>query len=142
MFCKNCGSNISDDAVFCPNCGTQVGEGQSQPQAAPVAENKPNNNTAKPQTSNAVGLVGFILSMVSVLFWIIGLIASSGLLFIVSLMLGIGAIVCSAIGMNTASKQNAPFRGLSISGLVVGIVVVAISIILFIIGLAALSVMF
>ncbi|MDE6617673.1 MAG: zinc-ribbon domain-containing protein [Clostridiales bacterium] len=141
MFCKNCGSNISDDAVFCPNCGTQVGEGQSQPQAAPVAENKPNNNTAKPQTSNAVGLVGFILSMVSVLFWIIGLIAS-GILFIVSLMLGIGAIVCSAIGMNTASKQNAPYRGLSIGGLVVGIVVVAISVILFIIGLAALSVMF
>ncbi|MDE7164908.1 MAG: zinc-ribbon domain-containing protein [Clostridiales bacterium] len=26
MFCKNCGSNISDDSVICPNCGIQVGE--------------------------------------------------------------------------------------------------------------------
>ena len=79
--------------------------------------------------------------MVSVLFWIIGLAASS-ILFIVSLMLGISAIVCSAIGMKNSSKNNAQYRGLSIGGLVVGIVVVAISVILFIIGLAALSAIF
>lgn len=136
MFCKNCGSNISDDTAFCPNCGTP----QSSEFKAPVAD-KPNDNAAKTQPSNAVGLVGFILAMVSVVFWIIGLAASS-IIFIVSLMLGIASIVCSAIGMSNASKNNAQFRGLSISGLVVGIVVVAISLILFIIGLAALSVMF
>ncbi|MDE5563044.1 MAG: zinc-ribbon domain-containing protein [Clostridiales bacterium] len=134
MFCKNCGSNISDEAVFCPHCGAQAGEAKGEP-------NKQTDNAAKPQTSNVVGLVGFILAMVSVLFWIIGLLASS-ILFIVSLMLGISAIVCSAIGMKSSAKSNGQYRGLSIGGLVVGIVVVAISVILFIIGLAALSAMF
>lgn len=26
MFCKNCGSEIADNAVVCPNCGVQVGQ--------------------------------------------------------------------------------------------------------------------
>ena len=135
MFCKNCGSNISDEAVFCPNCGAQAGEVK-----APV-EDSPSDNGVKKQSSNVVGLVGFILAMVSVLFWIIGLLASS-ILFLVSLMLGIAAIVCSAIGMKNSAESSGRYRGLSIGGLVVGIVVVAISVILFIIGLAALSAIF
>ncbi len=24
MFCKKCGKNIKDSAVFCPHCGTQM----------------------------------------------------------------------------------------------------------------------
>lgn len=27
MFCKNCGSEIADDAVFCPKCGASAKEG-------------------------------------------------------------------------------------------------------------------
>ena len=26
MFCKNCGSEIANDAVVCPHCGVQVGQ--------------------------------------------------------------------------------------------------------------------
>ena len=30
MFCKNCGTEMSDDARFCPNCGTdKLGENTS-----------------------------------------------------------------------------------------------------------------
>ena len=32
MFCRNCGSNIPDNAPFCPNCGTATGAGQQQQQ--------------------------------------------------------------------------------------------------------------
>ena len=135
MFCKNCGCNISDDTAFCPHCGAQAGEDK-----ASIAS-KPDDSSANTQSSNAVGLVGFILAMVSIVFWLIGLLASS-ILFIVSLMLGIAAIACSAVGMKNSSKCNGQHRGLSVGGLVVGIVVVAISVILFIIGLAALSAIF
>lgn len=32
MFCKNCGTQIADNAVACPNCGTQVGVNQGASQ--------------------------------------------------------------------------------------------------------------
>lgn len=47
MFCRNCGSQIDDSAVFCPHCG--------------VATNNYNAAPAKSQT-NAIAIVGFILS--------------------------------------------------------------------------------
>lgn len=37
MFCKNCGSTISDQTAFCPNCGTKVQETAQQPR--PVQQN-------------------------------------------------------------------------------------------------------
>ena len=45
MFCKNCGSNIDDNAVVCPRCGVQVGE-------------------VKPKTEegNTIAIAGFVLA--------------------------------------------------------------------------------
>ena len=43
MFCKNCGTEMSDDARFCPNCGTdKLGENTS-----PNNKRKENDNTVK-----------------------------------------------------------------------------------------------
>lgn len=134
MYCKNCGNSISDDAVVCPNCGVQVGE-------LKPSGNVGTNESASPKASNAVGLVGFILAMVGVVFWLIGF-AATAFIFIVAILLCIAAIVCSALGMKNAKRNNAQFKGLSIAGLVVGIVVVSISFIQFIIALAVLSVIF
>ena len=56
MFCKNCGTQIADNAAFCANCGTAVtNEAPVQPQApvytqapqAPVAPAQPNPMFAK-----------------------------------------------------------------------------------------------
>lgn len=134
MYCKNCGNSISDDAVVCPNCGVQVGE-------LKPSSNAKVNGTESPKASNTVGLVGFILAMVGVVFWLIGVVATR-FIFIVSIFLSIAAIVCSALGMKNAKQNNAQHRGLSIAGLVVGIVVVSISVIQFIIALAVLSAIF
>ena len=41
MFCKNCGTELKDDAIFCPNCGTKVNGDAS-------AESKPAPAPAKP----------------------------------------------------------------------------------------------
>lgn len=35
MFCKNCGTQLADDAAFCSGCGTKV---ESQPAPQPVYE--------------------------------------------------------------------------------------------------------
>lgn len=58
MFCKNCGSQISDNAVVCPNCGVQVGKVSTE-----------NYEDKK----NTIAIVGFVLSF---FFAIAGLVCS------------------------------------------------------------------
>ena len=36
MFCKNCGTQMSENQKFCPKCGTQNESAKSAPQAAPA----------------------------------------------------------------------------------------------------------
>ena len=50
MFCKNCGKEISDNAVVCPNCG--VATDNMEKTSAPVHAQ-----------DNTMALVGFILSL-------------------------------------------------------------------------------
>lgn len=40
MFCKNCGTEINDQAAFCPSCGAKVGD-QPQAQAQPQGQQPP-----------------------------------------------------------------------------------------------------
>lgn len=47
MFCKNCGSQLADDAVFCGNCGTKV-EAQAAPQPAYTAPQQPAYTAPQP----------------------------------------------------------------------------------------------
>lgn len=132
MYCKNCGNNISDNAVVCPNCGVQVGE--LKPSAA-------EQTASAPQKGNAVGLIGFILSVVGAVFWVISLIptvASTALMWI-AICLDIAGIVCSAIGRKKAKKENARFGGLSLAGLAVGIVFISLTVFFLILGVAMLA---
>lgn len=36
MFCRNCGFQVEDGAVFCPKCGTQIATPQNAPQPNPT----------------------------------------------------------------------------------------------------------
>ena len=36
MFCKNCGEQITDGALFCTNCGASVAEPPVQPAQQPL----------------------------------------------------------------------------------------------------------
>lgn len=40
MFCKNCGTEMDEQAAFCPSCGAKVG-GQPQAQAQPQGQQPP-----------------------------------------------------------------------------------------------------
>lgn len=64
MFCKNCGSQINDEAVVCPHCGVAT----EKMAAAANAQSA----TAGGET-NVLAIVGFILSFFSL---IIGLVCS------------------------------------------------------------------
>lgn len=50
MYCRNCGKEVNDKAVFCPYCGTTLQTLDEASRAS--AQNDP----------NLVGIVGFILS--------------------------------------------------------------------------------
>ena len=52
MFCKNCGTEIIDNAVICPHCGVQV---------ANIGAAANISNACK-DTSNPIAIVGFVLS--------------------------------------------------------------------------------
>ncbi|MCM1546436.1 MAG: zinc-ribbon domain-containing protein [Clostridiales bacterium] len=60
MYCKNCGREISDNAVVCPHCGVQV---------------KPMGGSSQSGTQgeNTIAIVGFVFSF---LFALVGLICS------------------------------------------------------------------
>lgn len=73
-FCKNCGTNLPDEATFCPSCGTAV-EGApapqaEQPQATPnvepvqyqeaVADNTQGFDAADVQNNKVMGVLSYI----------------------------------------------------------------------------------
>lgn len=70
MFCKNCGSAISDTAVFCPSCGKSVAPSQ------PVAPSPTEEHTAAPAEYDArkylvravAGVAAIILAIVAIIF--------------------------------------------------------------------------
>lgn len=130
MYCRNCGNQVDDNALVCPKCGVQVGvinaderQGGQDPDAA------------KPR-GNAVGLVGFILSMVGVLFWMIGYYAGYGF----ALSLEIAALACSTVGWNKSRKGDVPFRRLSLAGFIVSLIFVTLSIVMLVVYISYWSV--
>ena len=95
MFCKTCGSEINDNAVICPKCGCQTKD-IVEPQTQIVQKSK----------INVLCLVGFILSLVSLIIALAGIIAIAGL-------------VLSIIGIVQANKNDERLKGLGIAGIVV-----------------------
>lgn len=66
MFCKNCGTQLPDNATFCSKCGTKLGEGQQmgvRPQSQQKAGGKAANALRKRKVliGLGVGVVGVIL---------------------------------------------------------------------------------
>ncbi len=112
MFCKICGKEINDQAVICPHCGCQVKETAIE-----------NTDVKK---VNVLCIIGFVLSLVSLLISLVGIVAIAGL-------------VLSIIGVNQASKNNQKLKGLGIAGICVSAGSLLYTIIVVIIGAALLG---
>ncbi|MBR5192322.1 MAG: DUF4190 domain-containing protein [Clostridia bacterium] len=97
MFCKVCGKEINDQAVICPNCGCAV---SNSPTQQPTEEKK--------QKVNILAIVGFVLSLASLLLALWGTVAIAGL-------------VCSIIGLVQIKNSEQGGRGLAIAGICVSV---------------------
>ena len=113
MFCKNCGTELIDEAKECQNCGTAVEEIKTNT----ASEN--NTPDAITQKKNFCGkaIAGFVLSLVGVL--------------VLALPCGIIGLVFSALGMSDVKRKSLRGNGLAIAGLVISIVDIVFGIVNF-----------
>ncbi len=95
MYCKKCGTKISDDSIYCFNCGCKVVETISDDDlriesVVPIDEHdKMWKNFAK--LSQIFGIVGFALCWTP---------------FFIGLILGLPAIVFGALGRKAGDKLS------------------------------------
>ena len=105
-FCSKCGQEVHDQAVVCVHCGCPI-EGAAQPVAAVAdAEKK----------FSAMGIVGFILSLVSLFVGLYGTVALAGIIF-------------SAIGIKQCGTGAFKGKGMAIAGLVISIISLVLTLI-------------
>ena len=105
MFCKNCGSQLNDDAVFCSNCGAKVNEST----VVPTTETQNMGTTKKSDGLGVTAKVFMILSCIALGFYIIPLAWTIPMTVIASNKmkrgepLGVGFKVCILLFVNTLS---------------------------------------
>lgn len=100
-FCSNCGNSVRDDMTFCPNCGASVQGG------APVNYNQ-GYNAPTASWTNGYAIAGFILAFFFALL---------GLIF-------------SIIGLNKANEHNGSGKGLSIAGIIIATLNMALAVLI------------
>lgn len=116
MFCRNCGTQLKDDAMFCHNCGTAV-NGHTpppvQPQQYQAPYQAPYQSPANSQIDNTIAIVGFVFSF----------------------LIAIVGLICSIVGYNNA-KRGAQYGGLALAGIIISIVSMGLALIITCIVLA------
>ena len=110
MFCKNCGKEISDNAVICTNCGTPT-DNMAQATSSATAN----------QTKNANGfaIAGLVLGLVGFI--------GGNYFFLIP---GIVGLVLSIVGMVKSKQYATP--GLALAALIVSIIAFIIWVIIWI----------
>lgn len=110
MYCLKCGNKLRDDANFCDYCGAGVENLKAKEDADFVKSDMP--QALPKQKVKAYGVAGFVIAVVSILCFIIP---------IIGLFFAILAVVLSLCGLSRA-KRNGCAEGLSIAGLVIGVI--------------------
>ena len=97
-YCAHCGEELLDEAVLCPKCGCWVNEEKS-------------TTINQKLKTNVCALIGFILSLVSLVIFVnfFG-------------MASIAGLVCSIVGLKEVNKFKDGQRGkeFAITGIVIG----------------------
>ena len=119
-FCRNCGSEMQEDAEFCPKCGKAVNDAPKE-NAAPVTAT-PNI----PVQKSSIDVNGLVLGIISIVLTFFNAI-TEGFLFIVVLPLGLAGIIFSSIAISRNKKAGQTIR-MAIAGLVVSILGIVLSI--------------
>ncbi len=101
MFCKNCGKEIDDRAVFCPHCGAETAVTNAVYSAPQYPQYK--------DTTNNMAVIGFILSF----------------------FIAIAGLICSIIGYKKAKEEGLDNKGLALAGIIISSLSMAAGVILF-----------
>lgn len=135
--CPNCGSQISDEAIYCPNCGAPVREQQSQESQTGMAEPGTYNqdqsgmndpwkdvyDAAHVNTAKGLSIAGLVLGIIAVIFdFIPGF-------NLIGWICGILGIILSAVALSQAKKAGVQKNSMAVAGLILSIVAVAIGLI-------------
>ena len=135
MICRMCGCKIPADSAFCPVCSQQTGyvppRPQAQAQQAYYTPAQPQAQQAyyapaQPRQKNKINVfavVGFILSMASVLVW-----------EYLGVAMGIAGLVLGIVGLKK-SKATGKGRGFALAAIVVGVVSIVLNIVLIVLTL-------
>lgn len=98
-FCPKCGTENTTNSKFCPNCGESMGEGAA-------------NNTVATSTgvkTNGLAVAGFVTGLSSLLINFMGLV-------------GLVALILSAVGLTKTGPGKDKGRGMAVAGLILGII--------------------
>lgn len=115
-FCEHCGAELVDDALICVKCGCPTTS------TTVIDANK--------TKLNAVALVGFILSMVSLLLPYIGVVTA------------LAGMICSIIGLVHVKRKNERGKGFAIAGISVGAALFAFWLIIWVVAFFWISLVF
>ncbi len=140
-FCIYCGTQLDEGVRFCPNCGASISEqsasqeqptSQEQPAfaASPASPAQPTQSTQSAQPvqnpkCNGFAIASLVLGIVSYVAWLCCL---NSITCILAIIFGIVALV--QIG-----KGNQKGKGMAITGLILGIVMVILFAALFVHGI-------
>lgn len=119
-YCRDCGSEIPDDAVFCPSCGRSVQDGANQ--GNNTYYNGYNNPPYYEDKYSTLSIIGFVLSF----------------------FIAIGGLIVSIIALNEAKatgsvkSRNFAKAGIVISSVEIAlyVLIIIISVIVTIVGLS------
>ena len=95
MYCKTCGKEVNDQAIICPHCGCQIANSITKEETQPTKKK-----------ANVFCIIGFVLSLVSLLISLFGIVAIAGL-------------VLSIVGIIQTNRNNERLKGLGIAGICV-----------------------
>ena len=142
MFCRNCGNQVNDDAVFCPACGKALTEAQAN--STPAAQEATTPVATKPATissdvkSSKLAIVGFVLSLVEVACLLnllcIGTFVDATVSIVVSILatpVGVASLIFSIVGLNQTKNKQMSKRAFAIAGFVMSICILTFVFILF-----------
>ena len=108
MYCRNCGAIIEENAETCPQCNASVMNiGTTE---KPITEEVP------VKKCSTKGIVGFVLSLVGIVF--------------AAIPCGIIGLVFSSIALNECNEGKYAGKGFALSGLIISIIDVITGIII------------
>ena len=105
-FCSNCGNKVNEKDNVCSNCGKVLKEKEENVQVVQPVTNEYNTQVQKP--TNGLAIAGFVVSLVS-------LVCCGG-------VFGIVGVILSIVGAVKAKELNGSGQGLSIAGIIIGII--------------------